>query len=169
MPGWKRLRNQLKAMSAHPIPKLTFVRHAPSGTAPPEVVVVGPLPPEDGVWVDGNVVHYLPTISQAVKMLTLTNQEITTLSNRIAYEIGLVQSRRLKAAHLPRSSFDFGDWDAEAIEANNKRDRRRAERLREELEKGTLTMIINGRSVTINELNDMVGKNKRTAWLRLQV
>lgn len=90
IPGWKHLRNQLKAMSAHPIPKVKFVRHASSGTGPPQVVVVGPLPPQDGVWVDGSVVRYLPTIPQAVKMLTSANREITTLSNRITYEIGLV-------------------------------------------------------------------------------
>lgn len=77
------------------------------------------------------------------------------------------QSRKLKTTHLPHSSFDFGDWDAEAIEADKRRDRRKAERLREELEKGTLTFIINGRNVTINELNDMVGKNKRPPWHRL--
>jgi len=78
-----------------------------------------------------------------------------------------VQSRRLKAAHLPRSSFDFGDWDAEAIEAQNEVSRRRADRLREELKKGTLTFIINSRNVTINELNNMV-MNKRAPWLRSQ-
>jgi hypothetical protein len=78
-----------------------------------------------------------------------------------------VQSRTLKAALLRGSSFDFGDWDAEAIEANNKRKRRRAEKLREELKKGTLTMIINGRNVTITELYDMIRKNK--PWRRSQV
>ncbi|KAK3364227.1 hypothetical protein B0T25DRAFT_529608 [Lasiosphaeria hispida] len=109
MLGWKRLRNQLKAMLAHPIPNVTFVRHASSGTGPPEVVVVGPLPPEDGVWVDGNVVRYLPTIPQAVEMLTLTNQEITALSSRNDYEIGLAQSRTLKDAIHPHSSFYFDD------------------------------------------------------------
>jgi len=90
LPGWKRLRDQLKAMSAHPIPKVMFARHVCSTTAPSKVVIVGPLPPEDGVWVDGNVIRYLPTIPQAVKMLTSANREIITTSNRILYEIGLV-------------------------------------------------------------------------------
>jgi len=90
LPGWKRLRDQLKAMSAHPIPKVMFARHVCSTTAPSKVVIVGPLPPEDGVWVDGNVIRYLPTIPQAVKMLTSANREIITTSNRIVYEIGLV-------------------------------------------------------------------------------
>ena len=90
MPGWKRLRNQLKAMSAHPIPKVTFARRACSATAPSKVVMVSPMPPEDGIWVDGNVIRYLPTIPQAVKLLTSANQEIIIVSNRIVYEIGLV-------------------------------------------------------------------------------
>jgi hypothetical protein len=52
------------------------------------------------------------------------------------------------------------------MEAANKRSRDAAERLEEELNKGTLRLNINGHSVTINELNDMVSDGKRVPWLR---
>ncbi|KAK4442535.1 hypothetical protein QBC34DRAFT_454573 [Podospora aff. communis PSN243] len=154
MPGWKRLRHKLKAMSAHPIPKVAFIYHASSRA--PEVVVTGPLGPTDGVWVDGSVVRYLPPIPRAVQILTTAAQELETIEHRTTYEISLAQHRTLVQSldpNHPRSSFDFGNWDAKATEADNKESRPRVEELREALKNGTLTFVVNGRNATIKELN----------------
>ncbi|KAK3365043.1 hypothetical protein B0T24DRAFT_670482, partial [Lasiosphaeria ovina] len=159
LPALRQLDRGIAEMLAHPIPLVVAV--GPSG----EVAVVG-RPHVDQVWVtptarvDGQLrrsVYYLPSVPRMVKLLENMEHELLMIGRHTVPMLNAVREMGDRERGMPWSSFDFGEGPKHDI-GSPRPSRAEVDKWYEEMG-DTITRVVNGKTITMNQLRARVRAN----------